>query len=149
MLSFPHLLNADEEYTASVKGLHPESSRHELFVTLEPVSTCFIKICFIRNMGVPSLWPKGQHIKNFVLVDKQQKNALAIGWWTSAFPGYAHDQKSVYYHRQTDEVQRHFFKFLTSCNLNQKNVCFIKNCTYRIVNIYIIKTFLTSFFICN
>nr|ANQ46505.1 sensory neuron membrane protein 2 [Phyllotreta striolata] len=38
MVSFPHLLYADEGYARSVEGLRPVKSRHEPFVILEPLS---------------------------------------------------------------------------------------------------------------
>ncbi|KAJ8959319.1 hypothetical protein NQ318_022005 [Aromia moschata] len=37
LMSFPHLLYADQEYLASVKGLKPNKELHENFVTLEPM----------------------------------------------------------------------------------------------------------------
>nr|QUP79610.1 sensory neuron membrane protein 2 [Monochamus saltuarius] len=38
LVSFPHLLHADPEYISSVVGLQPNASKHETFVTLEPIS---------------------------------------------------------------------------------------------------------------
>ncbi|KAK9871468.1 hypothetical protein WA026_012842 [Henosepilachna vigintioctopunctata] len=38
ILSFPHLMHADQSYLDSVIGLLPNSSLHETFVTLEPIT---------------------------------------------------------------------------------------------------------------
>nr|UTN00851.1 sensory neurons membrane protein [Semanotus bifasciatus] len=38
LMSFPHLLYADQGYLSSVKGLHPNRAEHETFVILEPIS---------------------------------------------------------------------------------------------------------------
>nr|AUF73092.1 sensory neuron membrane protein [Anoplophora chinensis] len=38
LVSFPHLLHADPEYISSVVGLQPNASKHETFLTLEPIS---------------------------------------------------------------------------------------------------------------
>ncbi|XP_066152084.1 sensory neuron membrane protein 2-like [Euwallacea fornicatus] len=44
LVSFPHLLHADLRYVSSVEGLNPDSSKHEMFVTLEPVSGTPLKL---------------------------------------------------------------------------------------------------------